>query len=181
MIAHHATDWIRCTRQHPCPICGRPDWCGISSDGHVCRCMRVSDGSRRTYPDGGHLHILRESDRWHRPYTRTVRIAPPSVPVVDMGHLAQQCIDAMTPERLAWLGRSLGVSLESLTRYRTGWSVEHQAYTHPMHAADGSISGIRLRRPDGGKFSVRGGHEGVFYGSDWYPHVGESIYLRGRE
>jgi hypothetical protein len=43
-----------------------------------------------------------------------------------------------------------------------GWSTEHFAYTFPMSNDHGEVVGIRLRRPNGIKFSVRGGHEGLF-------------------
>jgi hypothetical protein len=139
--------------------------------------MRVSDGSVRTYPDGGSLHILRESDRWHGLYIRTVRITPPATPPVNMQALMQQCIRNITHGQLMWLGDNLHVGIESLKRFGVGYSYEHRAFTFSMHLADGSVSGIRLRRPDGQKFSVRGGHEGIFYASDWYPREGETIFI----
>lgn len=36
--------WHPVTRRDPCPVCDRPDWCAVSSDGRVARCMRVVDG-----------------------------------------------------------------------------------------------------------------------------------------
>lgn len=50
------SEWSEVNRQKPCPICQKPDWCGISADGAV-RCMRVGDapGWRvvKNCPDGG--------------------------------------------------------------------------------------------------------------------------------
>lgn len=36
--------WRPVTKREPCPVCDRPDWCAVSSDGRVARCMRVVDG-----------------------------------------------------------------------------------------------------------------------------------------
>jgi len=36
--------WHPVTKREPCPVCDRPDWCAVSSDGRVARCMRVVDG-----------------------------------------------------------------------------------------------------------------------------------------
>ena len=49
--------WCEVRRTAPCPICGKPDWCGRSDDGAI-RCMRIADapaGWRRltTCSDGG--------------------------------------------------------------------------------------------------------------------------------
>jgi len=139
--------------------------------------MRVSDGSVRTYPDGGSLHILREFDSWHRPHVRTVRIPAPPAPLVDVARIMHYCIDEMTPERLAWLSANLGVSLESLACFRVGWHTGHQAFSFPMWNGSGKVSGVRLRKPDGSKFSVTGGREGIFYAADWFPCSGETIYI----
>jgi hypothetical protein len=58
--------------------------------------------------------------------------------------------------------RQLGVSAASLTVLGVGWSAGHDAYSLPMADTDGRVVGIRLRRPDGAKFAVRGGREGLF-------------------
>lgn len=57
--------WIRTNRSRPCPCCRATGWCTLSSDGQVCRCMRVSQGAAREGIDkhGQHwwLHKLREA------------------------------------------------------------------------------------------------------------------------
>jgi len=46
-----------------CPICGKPDWCLVSSDDPgdpaAVLCSRVSEGAEREYQDCGFLHIRR--------------------------------------------------------------------------------------------------------------------------
>lgn len=38
------SEWQRVKKGSPCKICGEPDWCAVSSDGRVARCMRVFEG-----------------------------------------------------------------------------------------------------------------------------------------
>ena len=63
--------WREVKRNEPCPICGKPDWCGRSDDGAI-RCMRIADpppGWRRlkTCSDGGTVF---------RPADEPIRTAP---------------------------------------------------------------------------------------------------------
>jgi len=46
----------RVKRHSPCPVCGKPDWCGVSGDLVVC--MRVADGAIREAANGGWVHVL---------------------------------------------------------------------------------------------------------------------------
>ncbi len=52
---------VRVSRQHPCPICGRADWCGVFGDGDAAICMRVSSNHRTR--NGGFYHKIKESRR----------------------------------------------------------------------------------------------------------------------
>lgn len=36
--------WLPVTRRERCPVCDGADWCAVSGDGRVARCMRVIDG-----------------------------------------------------------------------------------------------------------------------------------------
>lgn len=58
---HVSKDFIRVSNQHPCPICEKPDWCGVSADGHIAICMRIEEGSIKETKNGGYLHILKEN------------------------------------------------------------------------------------------------------------------------
>jgi len=53
---HASGGWNRVSRRTPCPVCSRPDWCGVSTDGMVACCMRVESG--RALRNGGWLHRL---------------------------------------------------------------------------------------------------------------------------
>lgn len=56
MSAQARSALLRVSRRHPCPVCGKPDWCSISADGDIAVCMRKrSDHPAR---NGGWTHIL---------------------------------------------------------------------------------------------------------------------------
>jgi hypothetical protein len=142
----------RVQRGHPCPICGRCDWCGIG-DG-IAICMRQA--SDRPTRNGGWIHRLDG---------RRIEL-PPVRPIAPMRHdlaiLAEDYRTAVNPARLRWLARELGVSVESLERLGIGWAYDSGAWSFPMRDAGGRIVGIRLRLPNGRKFAVTGGREGLF-------------------
>ena len=63
---------------------------------------------------------------------------------------------------LAGLAEQLGVSIHGLKALLACWAEEYKAWAFPMRNRFKQIVGIRLRRNNGEKFSVRGGHEGLF-------------------
>lgn len=59
----------RVSRQRPCGVCGKPDWCAITSDGRFALCQRLDSwqGKRAIRETaGGWLHALDERD-WQPP------------------------------------------------------------------------------------------------------------------
>ena len=159
-------DWKRVSKASPCPICGRPDWCltvGPEHDPTAAICARVESTNRRG--DAGWLHPLRADDRddWRRERRRFIAIpTPASTDSIGFEALAIRYEQALRPERLEALARSLGLSAASLRGLSVGWGAEHRAFAFPMRGSDGLARGIRLRRPDGGKFAIKGGREGLF-------------------
>lgn len=57
--------WVRVSKERPCPVCKHSDWCGISSDGGMARCMRVENGAFRSKEDknGSPYHLHKLTDR----------------------------------------------------------------------------------------------------------------------
>jgi 5S rRNA maturation endonuclease (ribonuclease M5) len=109
------------------------------------------------------LHRLRNDDNWRdQPRQRRVRIETAAEPVIDFGVMAVECFAAMGPHLRSLLSEGLSLSARSLTELGVGWSQRHRATTWPMTDADGRVRGIRLRKTDGRKLSVRGGREGLF-------------------
>ncbi|MGH9931525.1 MAG: hypothetical protein ACREA9_20140 [Pyrinomonadaceae bacterium] len=47
--------FCRVTKYRPCRVCGKPDWCGYSTDEQTFVCMRISNGSKGTSRNGGNI------------------------------------------------------------------------------------------------------------------------------
>jgi hypothetical protein len=60
MNSNNKTNWIRVSKIHPCPVCGRPNWCLIADDGKAAICQRIE--SNRHIKEAGFLHILVTGD-----------------------------------------------------------------------------------------------------------------------
>ena len=150
--------WKRVTRQEPCPVCQKPDWCGVSEDGAWAVCMRTDSG--RASKNGGWLHRLKDSPpppRFRPPPTRGKN------PLASLAsyHAAL---------RLRWdwvwldgLSLSLGVDMDALERLRPAYDPASRAFAFPMRDGDGNVVGLRLRDHEGRKWAVRGGADGLFY------------------
>lgn len=54
--------WVRVSRSFSCPVCGRPDWCSVSEDGEVVKCMRVPSESSNVDKTGATYYIHRQGD-----------------------------------------------------------------------------------------------------------------------
>jgi hypothetical protein len=154
------TEWQRVRRDHPCPICGRPDWCLVAPDGTAAICARIESSKR--CGEAGWLHRLRDDPL--RPTGCVVRsIALPTTELRhDLARLADEFERAVDQTFLASFASSLGLTVDSLRRLRVGWADDKRAWTFPMTNAVGDVLGIRLRGPDGRKFAVKGGKDGLF-------------------
>lgn len=73
-------EWKRVTRKHPCPCCGKPDWCSVTADGSRAVCMRKE--SDKPTKNHGWLHILCESSDFtpKAPTRPLVHSHPPAEP-----------------------------------------------------------------------------------------------------
>jgi hypothetical protein len=171
----HPTGWRRVRPDTPCPVCGKGDWCLRSADDTAAICARTE--SARRCGDAGWLHRLQE--RPWQPQRRRVRHVPltPAGRGPDLTHLAAQYSEAVDPVRLQQLADALGLSVTALCRLGVGWSPEHRAWSFPMTNPKGNVLGVRLRRPGGAKFAVRGGKEGLFLPSDMPPSSAEALLV----
>ena len=168
--------WRRVCKNTPCPICDHTDWCGISPDDTFAVCMRVRQGAIREARNGGWLHRLKESVP--RPRSRVIRVPMRRQPAEEFGGLAEICCTSLNASARAGLAGALGVSAEALQRLRVGWHAGQNAYTFPMRDAGGNVLGIRLRKPNGHKYAVTGGREGLFIPSD-LAKVGPLLVMEG--
>jgi hypothetical protein len=126
-------------------------------------CARIESPKR--LHEAGWLHILSHGGPTWPTWQRSIPAAVRSMEGpkrLDFGKLAADFRAAVRPQALATLTASLGLSAESLGRLGIGWASRHGAWSFPMHDTTGNVLGIRLRKPDGRKLSVRGGKEGLF-------------------
>jgi hypothetical protein len=174
-----AADWRRVSRRRHCPICGRPDWClyaGPEGDPTAAICARAESAKR--CGEAGWLHRLRDDPlrRPERRFVRHVPLAAGGTMRADLPSLAADYHRAAVPSRLNEFAASLGLSVTSLCRLGVGWSAEHCSWSFPMTDPAGNVLGIRLRKPNGFKFAVAGGREGLFLPST-AGDVFTSIYI----
>jgi len=154
-------EWIRVTRHHPCPICQKPDWCGVSADGAMACCMRVK--SERPTRNGGWLHRIGDAPPRTAP---RVYVPPPKAPTVDWAALLRRFERDTRKADVERLAAGLGVSPGSLLRLGIVWAAPHHAWAFPMCGAKHEIIGIRLRAEDGRKWAIAGSRNGLFWPED---------------
>jgi len=151
----------RVTKQTPCPVCGKPDWCLVAGDGSTAICARVKEGSTKRCGDAGYLHVLVDRPKGRqRRLQRTSTVGQDDRPDRDFTALQQQYSRQIKDEQLNGLSQQLGVSAQSLKQLRIGF--DGQAYTFPMSDSQGRIIGMRRRFPDGRKISLTGSKTGLF-------------------
>lgn len=66
----HEKNWLKVSKQRPCPICGKPDWCRIAPDGKAVWCGRVNDGGTPASSGSGWIHRLSDDPPPARPARR---------------------------------------------------------------------------------------------------------------
>jgi hypothetical protein len=171
--------WRRVSRACRCPICDHADWCLISRDGSAVICPRTESPKR--IGDAGWLHRLRDDWQPTQRFVRHIRLAPDAPARADLAQLAEEYRQAIDSGRLHQLADTLGVSVGSLLSLQIGWSNGHDAFSFPMRDSSGTVLGIRLRRPDGSKFAVKGSREGLFIPEDMDPNNFPPADLRRAE
>ena len=168
------SDWIRVSRQNPCPICGKPDWCLTSCDGSVAICPRTP--SDRMAGSAGYIHDINPLMAPSLPAPRM----PEPEPYLDIDWRlgADQAVNRMENFMYDELTKQTGLSKGELQSMRVGWSSKKSAYTFPMRDHEGATIGIRLRTPEGKKFAVKGSRAGLFYAGD-PPAKGQVLIAEG--
>ena len=155
-------NWQRVNRNHPCPVCGRPDWCLTSHDGVWAICPRIE--SDRRAGEAGYLHRLTDTPgQWRRGPITTIIVPGAAMDTAQLSTLARRYqAEAEKFKHLEKLGSRLGVSAESLRRLGVGYDHAGDFSTWPMVDADGAIVGINRRFADGSKKIMPGHHAGLY-------------------
>ncbi len=149
--------WLRVSKQQPCPVCHKGDWCTVTADGVLACCMRVQ--SDRRAKNCGFIHKLSESTGWNR------QLPPPQD-----RKLLLDCAAYHAALRRRWdwrwndgLAMDLGVDPDALELLQPAYDAANGAFAFPMRDGAGGVVGIRLRSREGRKWAVRGSREGLFY------------------
>ena len=150
---------MRVSKTNKCPVCGKPDWCLVASDGTAAICPRTP--SEKRVGDAGWLHKF--EDLW-KPVTPppTAKLEIPDTAPAGWSEACKVCHESMKEYQWDYLASQTLCTVESLQRLRAGWSVKRGAYTFPMRNGKKQICGVRLRYPNGTKSSAKGSRNGLF-------------------
>jgi len=155
------------SKETPCQICGKPDWCLIAPDGSAAICARIQEGSVKVCGEAGWLHVF-QHNLYHQNRQNVSDEPLPSktseCEINNFDNYVSQCQQRLTSENLAELSASLGVSAQSLKRLYIGW--DGTGYTFPMSNDFGKIIGVRRRFTNGQKGSLKGSQTGLFIPAD---------------
>lgn len=168
--------WKTVTGAAPCPICGRPDWCGTS--GEVVRCMRAPESAPagwreiKTNDDGG-VVFGPASAAGRQPRRKRESTGR------DLDQEAERYIEAIDDQLLDELAGTLGVSGDSLRQVRCGWSSAINAWMFPEKDANGRVVGFVRRYRNGAKLSGAGEHRGLCVPADFAQFEGLILIVEG--
>lgn len=97
---------------------------------------------------------------------------------IDWDELQRELVAGLLPEQLSAHAKDLGVLPSSLTSLGAGLHASG-ALSFPMRNAHGYIRGVRLRKPDGAKFAVRGSKNMLFIPSGFERRGRTTVVLEG--
>jgi hypothetical protein len=187
--AREGGNWIAVSRQRPCIVCGKPDWCTITADGGTIHCRRghslpaPAGYQRSTTAIGDAARFVRErgtdslafEPSAYRVVTKSPAVAP--APAKDWSRLADEFQQA-GHDRLQPLADDLAVGVEALRGLGVGWN--GYAWTVPARDATGAIIGLATRFRDGGKRFVSKSRHGLFYDPAlWHQGDGPVLLVEG--
>lgn len=150
--------WPRVTKKNPCPICGKPDWCGVAPDGSAAICMRIE--SDKPTSNGGYLHRITKETAPRQPPRR---FTPPPPCSLDFEAMMDVYVRNTPQDALETFADSLGVDVLALAEIGAARHSQQTAWAFPMRNGDGKTVGIRLRGDNGDKWAIKGSKEGLFY------------------
>lgn len=148
------SEWKTVTKQDPCPICEKPDWCGVHESGAV-RCMRIQSDNES---NGGWIHNESENPLPRPP--RRHRKPRYESPAFDAPLWWRAVRFVARPHRLTSWAAQLGLPT---------WTIDHMGactiggmLCFPMYDGRGRVCGIRTRSRSGNKWAIEGSKAGVF-------------------
>tara|TARA_R110000803_G_scaffold54536_3_gene111257 strand:+ start:2513 stop:3439 length:927 start_codon:yes stop_codon:yes gene_type:complete len=173
------------SRNRPCPVCGKADWCAVADDGSAAICQRVE--SRKRMPKGGYLHRFESNESLPnismtvpKPKTAKPKMSPEELASRQIGFL-----NSITDIDYQVLAKAQGVSVGTLRYFGVGchFSFDHasECYTIPQRSLDGELCGFRTmsKTPERDKRSITGSRSGAFFDRNQISRqaIEESNYL----
>ena len=145
-------------KSNPCPVCEKGDWCGVSADGSLARCMRISSDMPSEGSDGstGFVHVVGEPFDSLEPAREYKE--PQKVDIASLYALYASKSGNMnnTPLAMKW-----GLEGKYIDSLGVVWIGSHQAYGIPMRNERGRVIGIQLRTTES-KWMIKGSQLGIF-------------------
>jgi len=144
----------RVSRQMPCPVCKKPDWCLVSDCGKFAICQRTE--SNRKKGAAGWEHSL-DGQKFSPPkqVVKTLRNPHNKLAIQKIYQNLDFSDKALLP-----LAEKLKVSLDSLKNLGVGKSA--QAWDFPMYDDGLELIGIKRRNLEGKKWCATGSRLGLY-------------------
>jgi hypothetical protein len=175
MNGHHS-NWHRVSRDRPCPVCGKADWCLVSPDGRAAICPRIEAGSTKRCGEAGWLHRLDDGFRQPRRDVPPPERAPASTK--DFGEFGER-FRRNADQAVRDLAQQLGVSSQALDELGVGWALPVRCWTVPEKDGTGKVVGLMRRWIDGTKMRVQGSKSGLTYAPAWDAGNGPILLVEG--
>ena len=144
--------WPHASKQHPCVVCGKTDWCSFGDRAAICR---------RVESPKPHLDRGGNVDGWYHFYDSAKpvqlppkRWTPPQVVFNPESVRFKSCGEDLAAE--------LGVSMAALRTLSVGWSDQYGAWMFPMRNGKNEIVGYNRRFKDGSKKILAGTKAGLY-------------------
>lgn len=178
-------EWIRVSKSAPCPICEKPDWCSMSSDGKAVRCMRAQNERRSKGRDGqvGWIWTLDDPIPDHviqaNKTKKVNRLSLDDIKTLHRKHFLHHEAEAARREIADKLNIRTAV-LRSM-EVGVGWTDRGEQYTSwPSRSAEGKVIGIIRRFASGKKLTYPGtSNAGVFTSAFWWIPMGPVFIVEG--
>ena len=140
--------WSRVTKDNPCPVCKKSDWCLINDNKSAAICPRVESDNQ--IGDAGYLHVLKPEEN--------IKYKPSEL---EQKFLVYQ--KNVIPEMLNALSKQLNVSTKAIEQLGVGFYPLEQAWVFPEKNHKGKLIGLMKRLPNGKKIMEEGSKRGLNY------------------
>ena len=143
------------TKDQPCPVCGKPDWCRVSAGGRI-ECHRPTTGDvpgfRRLTIERTGGNTTRSGFAMYRPCDDPIFQKTSTRPVVARNGTARTVSTSETKERPTSESNAKSAAFPSVADYIATLG-DRCGGGHIYHGADGlpAMAVVRINHPDGGK------------------------------